>query len=187
MISRAHRRNTRAIVLVATTVAVATVGCNSRERRSVAESAVATAPSSGASPGGVPVGDWHLPAPGVPCPSTGGWGACTVLERLDRAGLAPRVTPDMVGEAPLQQSGRLIRLGSAELKVFVYPDSVARQRDEARLDRHRYIEATQEPTLRNEATIIRSANLLAILDSKSGTQRERVSLAITAGPPQPKP
>jgi len=110
-----------------------------------------------------------------------------VLERLDRAGLAPRVSPDMVGEAPLQQSGRLIRLGSAELKVFVYPDSVARQRDEARLDRHRYIEATQEPTLRNEATIIRSANLLAILNSKSGTQRERVSLAITAGPPQPKP
>src|SRR5689334_1256463 len=108
MMSRAHRWNTRAMVLVATTVAVATAGCGSRERRSVAESAVASAPSSGASPGGAPVGDWHVPAPGVPCPSTGGWGPCTVLERLDRAGLAPRVAPDMVGEAPLQQSGRLI-------------------------------------------------------------------------------
>ena len=196
MIFRLPRRAMRGkFVVVMVAVVAAAVACGKQrdngggERRSGAgaESAKASVSSSGASTAAAPAGDWHLPSPGVPCASTGAWGPCTLLERLDRAGLAPRVSPDMVGEAPLEQHGRLIRLGSAELKVFLYPDSVVRQRDEARLDRRRYIEATQEPTIRNEATIIRSANLLAILNSKSETQRERVSLAITAGPPQAKP
>lgn len=178
-------KRTNGVVGIALGVALL-AACRKAERRTGVDS-VGPAVSSGASGAPVPIGDWHLPPPGKPCASTGAWGPCTILERLDRAGLAPRVSPDMVGEAPLQQSGRLIRLGSAELKVFVYPDSVARQRDEARLDRKRYIDATQDPTLRNEATIIRSANLLAILSSKSETQRERVSLAITAGPPQARP
>ena len=181
-------------VVVMVAVVAAAVACGRQrgdgggeaERRSGSESTTVSVSSSGASTAAAP-GDWHLPSRGVPCASTGAWDPCTLLERLDRAGLAPRVSPDMVGEAPLEQHGRLLRLGSAELKVFLYPDSVVRQRDEARLDRRRYIEATQEPTIRNEATIIRSANLLAILNSKSETQRERVSLAITAGPPQAKP
>jgi hypothetical protein len=163
--------------------------CATRERASRADSVPpASAPSSGATVAAdAGSADWHLPAPGKPCASTGLWGPCTILERLDRAGLAPRVSPGMVREPPLERSGHLIRLGGAELKVFVYDDSMARRHDEERLDRKRYIEATQDPTLRNEATLIRSANLLAILNSRSDTQRERVALAITAGPPQSRP
>ena len=175
------------ILVVAAVLAAASVGCGRGESSSRGESGAGTAASSGTGDTTASSGAWHPPAPGVPCPSTGSWGPCTLLERLERAGLAPRVSQSMVGEPPLRQSGHLVRLGSAELKVFLYPDSTARLEDEARLDPRRYIEATQNPTLRNEATIIRSANLLAILHSKSGTQRERVSLAITAGPPQPKP
>jgi 3-methyladenine DNA glycosylase Mpg len=38
--------------------------------------------------------------------------------------------------------------------------------------------------MRREATLIRSANLLAILRSLNDRQRERVADALTAGPPQ---
>lgn len=107
--------------------------------------------------------------------------------RLERAGVAPRVQPGPVREEPLHQEGRLVLVGSAELRLFIYPDSSARVADEQRLDPRRYIDASAAPTLRNEATLIRSDNLLAILRSRSETQRERVALAITAGPAQAKP
>lgn len=187
------------VVAVVASVLACGVSCGGKERGAASEAApgasasaaLGATPSASRSSSGsddtLPAGDWHLPPPGKRCAATGVWGPCTLLERLDRSGLAPRVAADTVREPPLQQSGHLVRLGSAELKVFLYPDSASRLQDEARLDKRRYIEAAQDPTLRNEATIIRSGNLLAILSSRSETQRERVSLAITAGPPQARP
>lgn len=127
------------------------------------------------------------PAVKAPCPATGQWSDCTVYQALDRAGLAPRrdSAQSAVTEAPLTQSGTRLLLGSAELDVFVYPDSSGRRRDESRLDKSKFIEATDEPTLRGEPTLIRSVNLLAILRSRNDHQRERVSDALSAGPPQP--
>jgi hypothetical protein len=87
--------------------------------------------------------------------------------------------------APLTQSGTRFLLGSAELDVFLYQDSSARRRDESRLDRTKFIESTDEPTLRGEQTLIRNVNLLAVLNSRNDHQRERVSDALSAGPPQP--
>jgi len=126
-------------------------------------------------------------APKPACPPTGRWALCSVMERLDRAGLAPRrdSATSEVRLAPLMQGGTHLMLGAAELDVFLYDDAAARERDEARLDKGRFIEANAQPTLRGEATLIRSANLLAILRSRNDHQRERVSDAITAGPPQP--
>jgi hypothetical protein len=69
--------------------------------------------------------------------------------------------------------------------LFIYPSEADRARDEARLDKHQFIEATDEPTLRGEPTLIRNENLLAILRSRNDHQRERVSDALSAGPPQP--
>ena len=108
------------------------------------------------------------------------------MQRLERAGLAPRRdSTGAVRLAPLTPSGNRILLGSAELDVFLYPDEAMRQREERQLDRSKFIEANAEPTLRGEATLVRSANLLAILQSRDDHQRERVSDALTAGPPQP--
>jgi hypothetical protein len=108
-----------------------------------------------------------------------------VFQALDRAGLAPR--PDSsqhsVTVAALTQPGIRLLLGSAELDVFVYPDVGARERDESRLDKTKFIEATDEPTLRGEPTLIRNVNLLAVLRSRNDHQRERVSDALSAGPP----
>ncbi len=121
-----------------------------------------------------------------PCPATGLWTECAVLDRLDRAGLAPRrdSAADPIHEAPLGPAGTRLLLGGAQLDVFIYADVPTRERDEARLDHGKFIEASAEPTLRGEATLIRNANLLAILRSRNDHQRERVSDALTAGPPQ---
>lgn len=156
----------------------ALAGCGGREAsrkdstaarpESVAASAPATPPGSG------------------PCPANGRWAVCSVMQRLDRAGLAPRRDSGTVAVDPLTQPAMRVHIGRAEMEIVIYPDSAARARDEARLDRGKYIDPSAEPTLRGEATLIRSANLLAILHSNDDHQRERVSDALTAGPPQPR-
>jgi hypothetical protein len=127
------------------------------------------------------------PVTGKPvCPANGQWSQCAVFERLDHAGLAPRrdSSAGAVALTPLSERGSRLLLGNAQLDVFIFPDESTRQHEEARLDRSQYIEATDEPTLRGEATLIRNANLLAVLRSRNDHQRERVSDALSAGPPQ---
>jgi hypothetical protein len=118
------------------------------------------------------------------CPATGAWQLCSVVERLDRAGLAPRQQEGGVREEPLSPTGVAILLGRSELRVFVYGDRAARERDQAKLDAAKYVTAAQPVSMRAEPTLITSENLLAILRSRSDHQRERVSDALTAGPPQ---
>ena len=120
------------------------------------------------------------------CPATGLWAECSAFKALDRAGLAPRrdSSTGVVHLDPLTRPGTRILLGGAELELFIYPSESERARDEARLDKHQYIEASDEPTLRGEPTLIRNVNLLAILRSRNDHQRERVSDALSAGPPQ---
>jgi hypothetical protein len=118
------------------------------------------------------------------CPATGAWQLCSVVERLDRAGLAPRQEPGPVHEPPLSAAGVAILLGGSQLRVFLYADPPARARDQAKLDSTKYIDASEPLSMRAEPTLITSENLLAILHSRSDHQRERVSDALTAGPPQ---
>ena len=120
------------------------------------------------------------------CPATGLWAECSAFKALDRAGLAPRrdSSASAVHVDPLARPGTRILLGGAELDLFIYPSESERARDEARLDKHQFIEASDEPTLRGEPTLIRNVNLLAILRSRNDHQRERVSDALSAGPPQ---
>ncbi len=73
----------------------------------------------------------------------------------------------------------------ARLEVFLYPDSAARIADESHLDRQQFVGATQEQTIKRERTLIENGNLVGLLTSLNSHQRERVSDALTAGPPQP--
>jgi hypothetical protein len=118
------------------------------------------------------------------CPATGAWQLCSVVERLDRAGLAPRQKPGRVLEAPLSSPGVAILLGKSELRIFLYADRPSRERDQAKLDATKYVAASQSLSMQAEPTLIVSENLLAILRSRNDHQRERVSDALTAGPPQ---
>jgi hypothetical protein len=78
-------------------------------------------------------------------------------------------------------------LGGRRLEVFVYPDEASLSRDVAKLD-------TVAVAPRGSAsswdtamapTFVRSGNLAAVFLSDNALQVERLSLALTAGAPQP--
>ena len=120
------------------------------------------------------------------CPATGLWAVCSVIGRLDRAGLVPRRdSTATTTEPPLTATGALVRVGNAELQLYVYPDAAAREREQRLLDPSKYLKFDAPQTLKPLPTLISNANLLAVLHSRNDHLRERVSDAITAGPPQP--
>jgi hypothetical protein len=79
----------------------------------------------------------------------------------------------------------LLHIGNADVELYLYPDARAREREEALLERGKYVEYDAPLSMRPLPTLIRSVNLIAILHSRNDHQRERVADAITAGPPQP--
>jgi hypothetical protein len=87
-------------------------------------------------------------------------------------------------EPPLSSPGITILLGRSELRIFMYTDRAARERDQAKLNSSKYLSASEPLSMQAEPTLIASENLLAILRSRSDHQRERVSDALMAGPPQ---
>ena len=125
------------------------------------------------------------PAAKPPCPPTGKWAACSVIDRLDRAGLAPIVDSAAVDEPPLTPKGVQIAVGKGVLEVYVYPDVKAREREQGKLDKTKYVSFDAALTMEVQPTLIHNANLIAILHSRNDHLRERVADAITAGPPQP--
>jgi len=159
------------------------LACGGAQHQVGKDSGNLSASATGAAPAATP----SPPTSGKgACPANGRWSECAVFQALDRAGLAPRrdSASGAIKLPPLTQAGTRLLLGASELDVFVYPDVGDRERDEGRLDRSKYIEASAEPTLRGEATLIRNLNLLAVLRSRNDHQRERVSDALSAGPPQ---
>ena len=121
------------------------------------------------------------------CPATGYWAKCSVLDRLDRAGLAPHLdSTAATDEKALSGQAFVVKIGStARLEVFLYADSSARIADEKKLDKSKLVGATAPQTILRERTLIENANLVGLLTSINDHQRERVSDALTAGPPQP--
>lgn len=118
------------------------------------------------------------------CPKTGHWIDCQVHERLIRSGLAPHDTTrdalPSLGPAPL-----VYRLGRGGLAVYLFADSATRARATRTLDTVKYVRVERGPTVLSQATVIENDNLLGLLFSKNEQQIERVSDALTAGPPQP--
>ena len=136
-----------------------------------------------------------LPAPRPPvagsslCPSDGTWTPCALLDRLVKAGMVVRDSPDSTLPSPswLSVPGNRYRIGSsASMVAFFYPDSIALKQDAEGLDMKRLRPANDTGSVwTSEPYVIRSANLLIGLFDVSATQQERIELAVTAGPPQP--
>jgi hypothetical protein len=76
-------------------------------------------------------------------------------------------------------------LGSAKLEVFVYPDEKALLRDWTELDTLRASPRGTTTAWEAPPTLVRSANLAALFLSESPEKSDRLSLAISAGAPQP--
>lgn len=173
-------------------LAVLTGACGHREAgESGASTSAAASRSSAASASAGRPSTPGAPAPATaargsgPCPPTGLWATCSLIKRLDEHGLAPRLDSGTVREDPLTIPGVRIHLGRAELEAFIYSDSASRKTDEARLDRKKFITPDQEPSLAGERTLIATANVIGLLKSLDDHQRERVSVVIMAGAPQP--
>jgi hypothetical protein len=115
------------------------------------------------------------------------WAQCSVLYRLTRSGLAPRMdSTAKAEEKALHGKSFVMKIGAmARLEVFVYADSMARIADGKTLDRTQLVNGTAPQTIRRERTLIENGNLIALLTSLNDRQRERVSDALNAGAPQP--
>ena len=139
--------------------------------------------SAGVVRAGSGTGPALLPA----CPGTGHWEPCTVFDRLERAGLAPQ-RGDSLRLPFLTVDGQTWRLGAATIHVFRYRDSLARHRDVAPLDSlHARPTGDTLTSWPGTPTLLVNDNLLAILLSENEEQVERVTLALTAGPPPKAP
>ena len=165
-------RHTGALALVA-----ALVACG-HEDAPAAESAAAS--TTARRP--ITIGVTGKPA----CPGTGHWTECAVLKRLEAAGVAPRKAAALPDLPDLGRTPMLFTVGRSGLAVYLFADSAARARAARALDTLQYVSPAKELTMRGERTAIQNDNLLALLLSRSEQQRERVSDALTAGPPQPE-
>jgi hypothetical protein len=157
--------------------------CRGSERTPSADSSMTVATSSTSATSGTSAG--AMPSASRPaCERTGHWIPCQVRQRLERSGLAPRDSNSTdlpaLGPAPA-----VFRVGRGGLVVYLFADSVTRARAATRLDTVTFVAAERPLTMLSRATVIQNDNLLALLYSKNEQQRERVSDALMAGPPQP--
>ena len=123
-----------------------------------------------------------------PCPRTGKWALCSVEKRLQQAGFVVRPADGVA----LRRAGFSVvptayTLGHARLEVFVYPDESALARDIAGIDTLTASPRGRPSVWETAPTFVRSANLAAVFLTDSPVQAERLTLAITAGAPQPNP
>jgi len=171
------RARGRACAVAAAALLAQLAGACGRESGAPKESAkAAPAPS---------VASTATPSQKPACPRTGHWIPCQVKDRIDRAGLTPRDTTSPEDLPALGPTPAIYRIGKAVLVVYLFSDSSARSRAGRGLDTTRYVADTHELTMLSRATVIQNDNLLALLFGKNEHQRERVSDALTAGPPQP--
>lgn len=174
----AGRRFLRSVQVVGLLSAGATVDACGREVPEHADSAMAP----GAVRPAITIGMSGPPA----CPATGHWSSCSVVKRLESAGVAPQTTRSLPDLPRLGATPTLFKVGTSGLAIYLFADSSERAHAARSLDTNLYVSAAKELTMRGETTSIQNDNLLALLFSRSEQQRERVSDALTAGPPQPR-
>lgn len=126
------------------------------------------------------------PNPKSTCPRTGQWARCSVEKRLEQSGFVVKAD---TGDAP-QRAGFSVRplaytLGKSHLEIFLYSSPDAAARDVARLDTAIAAPRGATPAWQIPPTFVRSANLIGVFLTESAVQAERLSLALSAGAPQP--
>jgi len=121
-----------------------------------------------------------------PCPRTGKWALCSVERRLSQSGFVVRpVSGDAPRRAGFSVAPAAYKLGEARLEIFVYPDEASLSRDLEKLDTVTVAPRGSPSKWGRVPTFVRSANLIAVFLTANPTQAERLTLALTAGAPQP--
>ncbi len=121
-------------------------------------------------------------------PATGLWTETHVLERLVRAGVAPRplegagAGPDWMKTRPV-----VFAAGGGEVWAWIYSDSMARRAATDPLDAGTATPAGKVPPFAAPMIFLTQNNLAAVITGGSGTNQERVALALQAGLPVADP
>jgi len=123
------------------------------------------------------------PAPGDACPAYGLWRACSVEDRIARAGLAVNRREEGVRHDFMRVEGLVWETSRAEVQVFLYASEEERKKDTDKLDTVFVAPPGRRVTWRWPATLVTSGNLAAIVLSLNGRQAERIALALGAGLP----
>lgn len=118
------------------------------------------------------------------CPEFGAWRECSVLNRLEDAGLVVKRAPDPAQLPFFSVKGILLTTGRASVHVFLYPDQAARVRDTERLDSAAVAPRGGTHSWPDPATLVTSNNLAAVVVSPNERQAERIVLALGAGLPR---
>lgn len=120
------------------------------------------------------------------CPRDGLWHACSVERRLELSGLRPRLVDSVTRIPGIALDAQLWQIGRQSLRVVLFESDTKAAAAMATLDSARAAPIGDGSVVWPERpTVIRSANLVALMLGGSDRQIERVSNALTAGPPQP--
>ncbi|MEO8575237.1 MAG: hypothetical protein ABI556_00990 [Gemmatimonadales bacterium] len=120
------------------------------------------------------------------CPHTGLWAVCSVERRLKQSGFVAKKLDEAPARAGFSVKPLVYSLGRSRLEIFLYENASELSKDIAALDT--VLVAPRGVTTspwESAPTLIRSGNLAAVLLTSSPLQAERLSLALTAGAPQP--
>ena len=171
----------------------AATACTKGASRDVATPS-STAPGDATSEASPPSGASSTPATRAgasqaapACPRTGQWALCSVERRLVQSGFVLK----RVSGAPPRRAGfsvlpAVYTLGRSRLEVFIYPSEATLAADVAKIDTLTAApRGVKNPWPFFSPTFVRSANLVAVFLTDNPTQAERLTLALTAGAPQP--
>lgn len=126
----------------------------------------------------------RAPAPAdTSCPMFGAWRECSVVKRLESAGLVPERLAGAAVQPAMSVAGTAYRLGGAELQLFLLADSAAAARDAARFQPGTAAQPVSDVTYTLPPVVLTSGNLAAVVFARTERQLERVQLALTAGLP----
>ena len=122
-----------------------------------------------------------MPSPGGACPTWGLWQACSVEDRIARAGLAVSRKDEGVKHDFMSVEGLVWETSRAEIQVFLYASEADRKRDTDLLDTVFVAPPGKRIMWRWPAQLVTSNNMAAIILSLNGRQAERIALALGAG------
>lgn len=173
---------------LAALLAVSTLACDKSSRASSSDSSkTSTTPAPGAIASSAAASSSSTSEANSQCPHDGRWALCSIEKRLRQSGfVVKRLDGDTAHRAGFTIAPTVYTLGQTRLEIFLYRDSVSLARDIAKIDTVT-VGPVGSPSQWGEVppVLIRSANLAAVILSQNPRQAERVTLALTAGPPQP--
>ena len=152
-----------------------------------AGAASSTATTSNGAAAARPVAAGTAAATSAGCPRTGKWALCSVENRLVQSGfVVKRVNGEVPRRAGFSVAPVVYTLGRSRLEVFIYPSESTLAADVAKMDTISAApRGAKNPWPFFSPTFVHSGNLAAVFLTDNATQAERLTLALTAGAPQP--